>query len=223
MVKQDLIPFARPTTLDQTLDLLSSQPWCVLAGGTDVYPAHVDQSLTQPILDISGLSGLRGIAFEDGAWRVGALATWTDVLRADFPRAFDGLKLAAREIGSIQIQNAGTIGGNLCNASPAADGVPPLLTLDASVELSSSAGRRLLPIGDFITGYRSTVRRDDELVTAVLIPDAGGIGVFQEARRPEIPGHLHHHGRRPSQGGARSNHRGARRTGILLAGCGSAF
>lgn len=182
MVKRELIPFARPTTLDQALHLLSSQPWCVLAGGTDVYPAHVDKPLAEPVLDITGLSGLRDITFEHGAWRLGALATWTDVLRADLPPAFDGLKLAAREIGSIQIQNAGTIGGNFCNASPAADGVPPLLTLDASVELHSSAGTRRLPIQDFITGYRATARRDDELVTAVLVPNssAAGTGVFKK-------------------------------------------
>ena len=97
-------------------------------------------------------------------------------------QAFDGLKLAAREIGSVQIQNAGTVAGNFCNASPAADGVPPLLTLDASVELTSTTGRRVLPLQDFITGYRATARLDDELVTAVLIPDASaaGTGIFQK-------------------------------------------
>lgn len=177
-----MIPFARPTTLDQAVGLLSSQPWCVLAGGTDVYPAHVDKPLTEPILDISGLSDLRSIAYEDGAWRIGGLATWTDIVNAELPPAFDGLKLAAREVGSVQIQNVATIAGNLCNASPAADGVPPLLTLDAEIELTSAVGKRVLPLSDFITGYRATARRDDELVTAVLIPDAGaaGTGVFQK-------------------------------------------
>ena len=80
------------------------------------------------------------------------------------------MKLAAREVGSIQIQNAGTIAGNLCNASPAADGVPPLLVLDAEVELTSRSGPRRVPVSDFITGNRRTWRRPDELLTAIIIP-----------------------------------------------------
>lgn len=159
----------------------------MLAGGTDVYPAHVDRPFEKPVLDISGLTTLRSIVRENGQWRLGGLATWTDVLNADLPPAFDGLKQAAKEIGSIQIQNAGTIGGNLCNASPAADGVPPLLTLDASIELTSARGRRYLPLGEFITGYRATAKLDDELLTAVIVPQAsaGGAGAFQKlgARR----------------------------------------
>ena len=101
---------------------------------------------------------------------IGARASWSDVLRADLPPSFDALKLAAREVGSIQIQNRGTVAGNLCNASPAADGVPPLLTLDASVELASADGVRVLPLDDFILGNRKTARRPDELVTAILVP-----------------------------------------------------
>ncbi|MGH8959322.1 MAG: FAD binding domain-containing protein, partial [Acidimicrobiia bacterium] len=89
---------------------------------------------------------------------------------ADLPRAFDGLRLAASEVGGIQVQNAGTIAGNLCNASPAADGIPPLLTLDASVELTSQGGRRVVPLPTFLTGYRQTDLRSDELVTAVMVP-----------------------------------------------------
>ncbi len=182
MVTGELIPFARPTTLEQAFHLLSSQPWSVLAGSTDVFPAHVDRPIEQPVLDISALSSLKRITLEDQFWRLGALVTWSDVVNADLPPAFDGLKLAAREIGSVQIQNAGTIGGNVCNASPAADSVPPLLTLDAKVELSSSTGQRLLPLSDFITGYRATARRDDELVTAVIIPEASttGVGIFKK-------------------------------------------
>ncbi|MFU8866092.1 MAG: FAD binding domain-containing protein, partial [Rhodobacterales bacterium] len=93
------------------------------------------------------------------------------VIRADLPPAFDGLKAAAREVGSIQIQNAGTLAGNLCNASPAADGVPPLLTLGAVVELSSTTGTRLMPLGDFLQGPRKTARLPGEMLTALLIPD----------------------------------------------------
>ena len=111
---------------------------------------------------------------EAGGWRIGALTTWTDVAEAPtLPAAFDGLRAAARPIGGRQIQNAGTIAGNLVNASPAADGTPNLLALDAVVELASAArGVRRLPVGDFVTGNRSTVLAPDELVTAVLVPDA---------------------------------------------------
>jgi CO/xanthine dehydrogenase FAD-binding subunit len=80
------------------------------------------------------------------------------------------LKSAAREIGGIQIQNRGTVAGNLCNASPAADGVPPLLALDAEIELRSSAGARRLPLADFIVGNRRTLRRPDEILTRVIVP-----------------------------------------------------
>ncbi len=93
-----------------------------------------------------------------------------DIQRAELPTYFDGLKGAAQEVGSIQIQNRGTIVGNLCNASPAADGVPPLLTLDASVDIRSSTQRRLVPLDRFILGNRSTVLQPDELVVAIQVP-----------------------------------------------------
>ena len=89
-------------------------------------------------------------------------------------RPFNALKDAAREVGSIQIQNRGTVAGNLCNASPAADGVPPLLVLDAEVELLSHVGRRQIPLHEFLVGNRKTKRRSDELLTAVLIRNAPG-------------------------------------------------
>jgi CO/xanthine dehydrogenase FAD-binding subunit len=141
-----------------------------LGGGTDVYPAHVGRPLSRPIVDLSRVEGLRGITHTADAFRLGAATTWTDIVRAELPPAFDGLKAAAREVGSIQIQNRGTIAGNLCNASPAADGVPPLLSLDASVELASPEGRRVLPLSAFITGYRRTALGPGEFVTAVLVP-----------------------------------------------------
>ena len=92
-----------------------------------------------------------------------AEALWAEAMEEAFGAA-------AREVGSIQIQNVATVAGNLCNASPAADGVPPLLTLDARVELSSAEGARTMPLSDFITGNRRTERRVDELLTAILIP-----------------------------------------------------
>ncbi len=142
----------------------------VLAGGTDLYPQHVGRTMTQPVIDIGGLSELRGIQETADAYRIGALTRWADVAAASLPGCFDGLRAAAIEVGSVQVQNSGTVGGNLCNASPAADGIPPLLSLDASVELMSVAGSRVLPLETFLTGYRQTALRSDELLTAVLIP-----------------------------------------------------
>jgi CO/xanthine dehydrogenase FAD-binding subunit len=142
----------------------------IVAGGTDYYPARVGQPLDDDVLDITGLASLRAIASEGARWRLPALATWSDVIAADLPPLFDGLKLAAREVGGVQIQNAGTVCGNLCNASPAADGMPNLLALDATVELASLRATRTVPVGAFVTGNRQTVRRPNELVTAILIP-----------------------------------------------------
>jgi CO/xanthine dehydrogenase FAD-binding subunit len=101
--------------------------------------------------------------------RFGGAVSWSEILDSDLPPAFDGLKSAAREIGSIQIQNRGTIAGNLCNASPAADSIPPLLALDAKVELASCRGVRVLKLEDFLTGYRSTARAADEILSAVIV------------------------------------------------------
>ncbi len=168
--------YARPSSPDKALALLSEGAWRILAGGTDFYPAQGARPITDDVLDINGIDELRGIRETDGHVVIGARTTWTDVLRHDLPPAFDALKLAAREVGSVQIQNAGTVAGNLCNASPAADGVPALMILDAEVELSSTAGVRHLALSDFILGNRKTARRPDELVTAIRIPKASVAG-----------------------------------------------
>jgi CO/xanthine dehydrogenase FAD-binding subunit len=144
----------------------------VVAGGTDVYPAWVGADPPGPLLDVSALSETRGIdAISDpNALRIGALTTWSDLVRTPLPTYARALAQAAREVGGVQIQNRGTIGGNLCNASPAADGIPPLLALDAQVELASYRGRRRLPIDQFVLGNRQTARAADELLTAVVMP-----------------------------------------------------
>jgi CO/xanthine dehydrogenase FAD-binding subunit len=165
--------YLRPTSLDAALSALAERPLTMLAGGTDIYPARVGRPVDDDILDVSGLPDLRTIVVADGLVRIPALATWTDVVRQDLPPAFDGLKAAARAIGGVQIQHRGTVAGNLCNASPAADGLPNLMALDARVELASAMGRRELPVGDFVVGNRRTLRRPDELVTAVLVPLPG--------------------------------------------------
>jgi len=123
-----------------------------------------------PILDITRIPELKGITVADDAVAIGGATTWSELVAADLPSGFDGLKAAAREVGSVQIQNRGTIAGNLCNASPAADGVPPLLTLDAELELRSSEASRRLPLAEFITGNRKTRLQPGELVTGIRIP-----------------------------------------------------
>ncbi len=162
--------YLRPGTLDDALAALAAQRLTVLAGGTDFYPARVGRPLDDDVLDITALRDLRGIRDEGAAWRIGALTTWSDLLRAELPPCFDGLKAAAREVGGVQVQNAGTLVGNLCNASPAADGIPNLLALDAEVELASAAGTRRLPLADFVIGNRETRRGPEELVTGVVLP-----------------------------------------------------
>jgi CO/xanthine dehydrogenase FAD-binding subunit len=168
--------YDRPETLPAALALLAAGPRTVLAGGTDLYVATEAAVLPGPVLDIGGIAGLDGIARTPDGLRIGARTRWATIRDAALPPAFDALRAAAAEVGGVQIQNAGTIGGNLCNASPAADGVPPLLVLDAAVELASAAGTRQLPLGAFLGGPRRTARRPDEILTAVLIPDAATRG-----------------------------------------------
>lgn len=168
--------YAKPTSLDEALALLGEAPWRILAGGTDVYPALGSRPVRDDILDINGLAELRCIARTGDGWLIGARTTWADIARHDLPPAFDALRQAAREIGSVQIQNVATVAGNLCNASPAADGVPALLVLDAEVELRSAEAARRLPLADFVLGNRRIALRPDELVTGVHIPRDGARG-----------------------------------------------
>src|SRR5437879_4322999 len=114
--------YSRPTALSDALAALRDGRPTVLAGGTDFYPSRVGQAIDEDVLDISRLAALKGIEEREDHWRLGATATWSDLIATELPPLFDGLKLAAREIGGVQIQNAGTLAGNLCNASPAADG-----------------------------------------------------------------------------------------------------
>lgn len=161
--------YLRPRGLEEALQALT-RPFTVLAGGTDFYPARVGRTVTEDVLDIAGIPDLRGISAGPEGWRLGALTTWSELVEADLPALFDGLRQAACEVGGRQIQNAGTLAGNICNASPAADGVPALLALDAEVEVASRAGRRRVPLQDFITGVRQTALQAGELVVALHVP-----------------------------------------------------
>ena len=162
--------YLRPQTLTDATQILASQGGTILSGGTDFFPALGDRPVTGTVIDISGIREMRGIRTTPAEIRIGGLTTWSEVVASPLPRCLDALKSAAREIGGIQIQNRGTVAGNLCNASPAADGVPPLLALDAEVDLASSKGTRRVPLCEFIVGNRKTLRRADEILTAVIVP-----------------------------------------------------
>jgi CO/xanthine dehydrogenase FAD-binding subunit len=162
--------YFRPKNLDDAIAVVNSSGGQILAGGTDFYPALGERVPQGDVIDISALREIRGISAEERYFRIGGLTTWTEVARAPLPRCFDALKAAAREIGSVQIQNRATVAGNLCNASPAADSVPALLVLDAEIELLSIAGSRRMPLAQFISGNRRTQKRTNEILTAVLVP-----------------------------------------------------
>ena len=168
--------YLRPIEVSEALAALAAgvvegRPRVVVAGATDHYPARLGRVVDQEILDLSGLAGLREIREFDGGWWLPAGATWTDLVERPLPPWFDGLKRAARAVGGLQVQNRGTIVGNLCNASPAADGIPNLIALNAVVELASVRGTRRVPAAAFVTGNRQTVRAPDELVTGLFVPD----------------------------------------------------
>jgi CO/xanthine dehydrogenase FAD-binding subunit len=162
--------YTRPADLAEALKLLADLDTRVMAGGTDLFPAAGERPLMGRYIDVTALPALRGIKVEGGRVQIGAAATWSDVVRADLPPGLEALKAAAREIGGVQIQNRGTAAGNLCNASPAADGIPPLLALDAEVELYSLRGAKRLPLEAFIAGNRRTALARDEIMTAIIAP-----------------------------------------------------
>jgi len=175
--------YLRPASLKAALSTLaqasgkgrSAHPLTVLAGGTDIYPTRAGkqawlESFPRDFLDITQIPQLRGIRRDGRAILIGAATTWTDIVAARLPPAFDALKQAALQIGGLQIQNRGTLGGNIVNASPAADGVPPLLALDAEVDIASVRGERSVPLASFIRGNRQTGLARDELVVAIRLP-----------------------------------------------------
>jgi CO/xanthine dehydrogenase FAD-binding subunit len=164
--------YLRPTELSVALASLSTVPRVVLAGGTDLYATGVPKpaKLQQAVLDITAIESLRGIRVEESAVTIGACTTWAQVRDAPLPPWFRALRQSASQVGGEQVQNVATVAGNLCNASPAADGVPPLLALSAHLELASSRGARLVALEDFILGVRRTACAPDELVLAVHVP-----------------------------------------------------
>src|ERR1700737_2473782 len=178
--------FLRPTTLREATHALA-EGGQVVAGGTDFFPALGTRPVTGAVIDVSRIGELRGIDLGSDQIRIGGATTWSEIANAPLPRCFDALRSAAREVGAVQVQNRGTIAGNLCNASPAADGIPPLLILDAQVELASCSGVRRLPLKAFIVGNRKTRRRPDEILSSVVVSlslqDAASVFLKLGARR----------------------------------------
>jgi xanthine dehydrogenase small subunit len=168
-------PVESPASLGDAYRLLAGggTAWRPVAGGTDllVQIAADAQPPPERVLDVWGLDELRGINLEGDELVIGALTTYTD-LRASalVAELLPALTAAAATIGAAQIQNRGTIGGNLVNASPAGDTLPIWLATDSQIVLGSASGERSVPAGKFFPGYRETARRDDELVLRVRVP-----------------------------------------------------
>lgn len=169
------MPIARPTALDDAVTSLAEEPTAhVLAGGTDaMIEITYGQRRPDHVLALRRVPELRGYDADGDRLRFGAMLTYTQMER-ELAEVAPGLTMAARTVGSPQIRNAGTIGGNLGTASPAGDTLPWLLAMDAQVELTSVRGRRELALSEFITGPKRTAREDDELITAVTVPRVDG-------------------------------------------------
>jgi xanthine dehydrogenase small subunit len=162
----------RPRTLKAALQLMQRETLTPIAGCTDVYVGlHFGTLADRRFLNLWGLDELRGIRHERGKMWLGALTTYTDIIESPVVRRLVPMLVAAsREIGGAQIQNRGTIGGNIANASPAGDTLPVLAAAHAQVVLRSVGGERRVPFNEFYTGYRASVMRPDELIVAVEIP-----------------------------------------------------
>ncbi len=182
--------FRRAETTDEILSLLSElgPDAAILAGGTDLMVQYLRGEVApRVLLHIEGVSELRGVRLVDDVLEIGTATTHRDVgsdhqIRTHLP----GLAEAARQVGGFQTQAVGTVGGNICNASPAADTVPPLLVADAEALLVSSRGSRVVPLGRFLLGRRRTGRRPDELLAAIRarpLPSGSGETYLKVGRR----------------------------------------
>ena len=166
-------PLAAPTSLADAYTLLASAPHVPIAGGTDLM-VRITGEIGEPpdrILDLSKLRELEGIGLESGALVIGARTTYTDIRRSALCREhLPAIVEAAGTIGAAQIQNRGTLGGNIANASPAGDMLPILLATDAEIVVGGGRGERTINAGDFFPAYRRTALAADELILRVRIP-----------------------------------------------------
>jgi xanthine dehydrogenase small subunit len=173
----------QPRSLAEALTMLRDEgPLVPMAGCTDLYVSLNFGTLTETrFLNLWGLDALRKIELRGDRLTIGALATHSDLIRSPLVRKrIPILAAAAREVGGVQIQNRGTLGGNVANASPAGDTLPVLAVADAVVVLRSAGGIRRVPFASFYTAYRQTVRRPDELITAFEIPAMAGAQWFRK-------------------------------------------
>ncbi len=164
--------YVRPASLAEAVAARAAHPdWIVLAGGTDLMVEAPQRPVPAGIIDLWAMPELRGIARDGDAIRIGAGTSWLEVM-VDPLITIDApvLAAAAREIGALQIQTRGTIGGNVVTSSPVGDSLPALLALDAELELASPRGARTVAYADFATGYRKTLLAADELVAAIRLP-----------------------------------------------------
>lgn len=164
----------RPATLDEALRLRADLPDAtILAGGTDLM-VYLDAGTVNPsvVIDLSRLGELRTIRSVTGGQLYGAMLTCTDVIHA--PATHPLVREAAFSVGAVQIQNRATLGGNICNASPAGDTLPVWLVLNAQFELASVHGVRRVPAADFWRGYKRTELRPYELLVRILVPPLAG-------------------------------------------------
>src|SRR5215217_4706968 len=167
--------FHRPETFAEALEIKAERPDAVaLAGGTDLMVAiNFRRTLPAAVLDLTAVPELRQWAPDDGRVRVGAGVTYTRLIE-ELGDRLPGLAIASRTVGSLQIRNRGTVGGNLATASPAGDGLPPLYACAAEVELASTSGTRRVPIAEFVTGPKRNCMAPDELIAGYTLPAAGG-------------------------------------------------
>ena len=161
-----------PTYVSECLNLLERFPDAkILAGGTDLLVRLKDEINQPDIIDISHIKEMKGISELDDKIRIGALVTFTEMIESKFLVDYAGVLVQAVEmIGSPQIRNRGTIGGNIANASPAGDSLPPLFVLEAEIEIAGMNYSRIVPIKDFFKGPGKSVLTDGELISAVMIP-----------------------------------------------------
>jgi CO/xanthine dehydrogenase FAD-binding subunit len=160
-----------PRTLDEALRLKGERPEALpVDGGTDVMvELNFDRRRPAALLNLNEVRELRGWSRQDGALRLGAGLTYTEAMRPELAVELPALAEASRTVGSPQIRNRGTIGGNLGTASPAGDALPPLLVEGARVEVASVRGERSLPLSDFLLGPKRTALEPDELIVSVLV------------------------------------------------------
>ena len=165
----------RPDTLDEALQMKAATPHArPIAGGTDLMvELNFDRTRPEAIIDLARVPELREHGRSNGTVRVGAGVSYTRLI-AELGDQLPGLAIASRTVGSPQIRNRGTVGGNLGTSSPAGDGLPPLFASDAVVEVASTSGTRRVPVAEFVTGPKRNALADDELITAFEIPVAGG-------------------------------------------------